>query len=217
MTRILRFLFLGLGGFVVMAVANAVHVGHRDEEEPEVEPAGPDWDPGAPERQPLRPKVPRRFLTTFAVVCLFFAGASLVAGAGDQAAKLIQGEESAQAIADGASTDPAAQPDASATSDPAAPADGSGSADATAPPADPTAPAVEAPSDPSASSSDPASDPAAGDAAPVDPATDPAATDPAATDPAASDSGASGDVRPHASRSADASGAPAPAQAAQRV
>lgn len=114
MTRILRFLFLGLGGFIAVAVVNAIRGHGRDEDESETEPAGPEWDPGAPERQPLRPKVPRRFLTTLALVSVFFAGASFVAGAGDQTAKLIQSEEAEQAAAaDPSASDPAvAEPSA---------------------------------------------------------------------------------------------------------
>lgn len=116
MTRILRFLFLGVGGFVAVALANALRVSRGHEDEPEVEPAGPDWDPGAPEHQQFRPKVPRRFLTTLAFVSVFFAGASFVAGAGDQVAKLIQADEAEQAIAaDPAASDPAAD----ASADPA--------------------------------------------------------------------------------------------------
>lgn len=69
------------------------------------DPVGPDWDPGAPERQPFKPGVPKRFLTTLALVTVFFAGAAFVAGAGDQAAKLVQDEEASQAL----SSDPSAE------------------------------------------------------------------------------------------------------------
>jgi hypothetical protein len=195
----------------------------RDREDLELGHGDPDWDPGAPEFQRLRARVPKRFVTTLALVSLFFAGASFVAGAGDRAAKLIQGEESAQAVAGAAAADPAAQPDAGVSSDPAA-SDPAASADASAPAVDSSAPAVEDPaasSDPAAAASDPSSDPAAGDAAPADSSgADQAAADTAASDPAAPDSGASGDVRPHGSASAGASAdvsGPAPVQAARRV
>src|ERR671938_1166433 len=86
----------------------------REEDDYEVEPAGFDWDPGAPQRRPLQQKVPKRFLTTLTLVSVFFGGAAFVAGAGDMAAKMIQKEDAQSAV------DPTAAPDGSASADPSA-------------------------------------------------------------------------------------------------
>ena len=61
--RIARFLFMALGGFVLVAVASAFRA--EPVEDDDFEPVDGDWDPGAPERQPVHiPRPPRKFWTT---------------------------------------------------------------------------------------------------------------------------------------------------------
>src|SRR3712207_4437681 len=78
-----RIVFMALGGFLIVAVANALPSARRHEDEIDDEPVVGDWDPGAPERQPVHvPTPPKRFWKTLALTMVFFAGASFVAVGG---------------------------------------------------------------------------------------------------------------------------------------
>jgi hypothetical protein len=94
-----------------------------------------------PEDEP-RPRLPHRFAATAVMVMLFFAGAALSAGAGDQIASMIDTTTTdATAAAPSDSAPPAADPAA----EPAAPAADPAAPDASAaPPAPEAAPAADA-------------------------------------------------------------------------
>ncbi|MDX6488045.1 MAG: hypothetical protein QOK13_660, partial [Gaiellaceae bacterium] len=119
--------------------APAMPIAPAEDPTPSVAPtAEPDDEP--------RPRLPHRFAATAVMVMLFFAGAALSAGAGDQIASMIDTTTTDAAAAPSDSAPPAADPAA----DPAAPAADPAAPDASAAPAAPeAAPAA----DPAASAS----------------------------------------------------------------
>jgi cell wall-associated NlpC family hydrolase len=141
--------------------------------EAEPKPARDEWEFPEPKRLPLPAKgTRRRFTTSLALTAIFFAGAALAAGAGNEVAQI----SSDSTVAAATDTTTTAADGAATTTDAATPDTGAPAPDA-APTADPS-PATDA--------STPTSDASAQatDAAPTPDAAPPAAAAPATTEPA---------------------------------
>src|SRR3954452_5379282 len=121
--RFVRLLALFLGGYVVASLVRNdranVHPLHDTSVTAESEPTTPvQFAP-----QPRRRSLPARLAIAGTFVTLFFAGAALTAGAGDQVAQLVEGGQSvAVATTDAATTDAAPAPDAAPPAETTAPA-----------------------------------------------------------------------------------------------
>jgi cell wall-associated NlpC family hydrolase len=182
------------------------------EQEAEPKPARDDWEFPQPKLAPVQLKrMSRRFATTLAFTAIFFAGAALAAGAGNEVAKLssdsaavaapaaqatttTEASDATATTADATATDPAPAPtDAAPTSpDPTTPPPSAPPAPAPAPAPDP-APTDQSQAQPDGS---PDSTPAPADATPppatttdatAADATPPSSTDPTTTDATATD------------------------------
>jgi hypothetical protein len=138
----------------------------------QVEEAAP---PVAPAAHAPRKPLPRRLAATAAIVTMFFAGAALSAGAGDQVASMLESTTTTETTADAPAAgdpapaaDPAAAPEAAPAPDPAADPAAADAADDPAPVGGPgggaaSASGSEAPSGGASAPSDPSASPADGD------------------------------------------------------
>jgi hypothetical protein len=185
-----RFLFRLLVLSLVGCVLSALHRERAADPEPELmdEPRRErPTQPGDAGAESRRVSTSRRIAVGFALTTMFFAGAALTAGAGNEIAGMLEETtttvEAAQAPADpSAAADPAA-PAADPAADPSAPADSAPAADASAP-ADATASDDDSPASghgagsngaPASSAETPAAAPADGSAAAAAPSVTPVA------------------------------------------
>lgn len=106
--RLARLVAVFLGGYLVASLVRTERTRARPSHDDVAEAESPTRVPLVP--QPRRRSLPARLAFAGTFVTLFFAGAALTAGAGDQVAQLVEGDQSATVAtttADAATTDPA--------------------------------------------------------------------------------------------------------------
>ena len=172
-----RLVVAGAAVWFVRWLASPPELLPEPEHESEPKPARDDWEFPQPKLAPLQlRRMSRRFATTLAFTAIFFAGAALAAGAGNEVAKL-SSDPAAVAAPDAPPTTTADTTDATATTADATATDPAPApTDTTSTTADPTTP-------PPAASPAPAPDPGPTDQSQAQPAGSPDST-PAPTDSA---------------------------------